>query len=332
MHTIARGPWGSPSLLDSFPYCIYARHSQGRLYPIPWESKWEVVRPFHERRKANTRKLQGDRRYRSEAVCQPIQAFQKARQCQRRNPNRWQEKRNPLRCEICHTVFPDRESAWAHLPCRVNERRVREGFVDFLERLRAVYRERRGISAIEAGELRKIVLASLSPEAYKNARQQRYFSPNSRLTDAENLRRFRTEWLAALLSHTRPGLFDPRLLSLSEWGTVRDVAERFLSAGEDGQRTIIPRLLDPDIPWRRIANIRGLSRKSDVGTEAAVRATLHLHGLDLAKELDRLRLPVKDYENWEALFNRNRKAFDNRVCRLRGKYHLNPVFPAPSSC
>ena len=175
------------------------------------------------------------------------------------------------------------------------------------------------------------MLASLSGEACKVACQRWYFSPHSHPPDAEDRRRFRAEWLAALLLYIRPRQFDPGPFSPGQWESLGKIAEGFLCAGDGRQRTVIRRLFDLTIPWREIATIGGATPEFIPQTDAAVLQTRHLHGFEMAEEWDRRSVPVKDAESWRALYRARPGVFYNRVSDLRQKYGVKVVRRLSSS-
>ncbi len=320
-------------LLDSFPWCIYARSSNGTLYAIPWDSHWRVngkgdlVLDVRRDRRVGQRRIVSKgslfRGVREERIIRKL----------RRDPSHSLEARQTFPCEVCGKIFENLVSLVAHSPCRANQTRVNLGFVDTLSGMRGRFKASSKFRDSDVDDLRKIMLASLSSKAYEEACKGCCFSPDSRLSDAWNLRRFRAEWFAALLSQIRLGLFDPRFLSMDDWESVSSIADCFLSVRrEDSERDIVRRLFDLNILWHDIAGRGNAPADFQDDTARAVRSTPHLHGYELACEWDRRGVPIeRPWKNWEDFCDRNRPAFDNRVSRLRAKYDIRPTFPPASS-
>jgi len=309
------------SLATNFPRCVFKWEKAGELQPVPWESESKRVRPFREQRTPNNRKLQGDRRYRTDASCQPLKTFQDVRRGQRRDPNRWQEKRNPCWCDICRKDFTvhDDEGAVelfasikalaAHLPCRVNPKLVCESLYDLI----ADCRLRGGPGSPEVEFLRNVVTASLDEKAILQVSKYGYFERGSGKEKEEDYQRYRTVWFLCFLALVRPAEINPKMPSGQDRDEARRIQGVFSEAPEGPQKKIIRQLFAPNIQLAEIAKTGKVPPPvpSDK-TIYAFAQTRHFKGRQRAEAMKTLgadhwfpKTPLQAYEDDPVQFSRD---------------------------
>jgi len=215
-------------VIQDFGQCIYERDKLGQLQRINYGSEWKQI--WREpRRGPIDRRLNLEKGRLNESACVPLR--DERREQRRKNAT---DRRDPRRltCGGCLKDFPDVPSMVEHLPCKANHELVRLGFWDFITGIK----KNGGPSNGETEKLRNVVGASLSEDAYRLACDDRLFVPQRSVSEAENFRAYRLEWLAALLSLIRPTQIDPDLLTRIERQELSRIAETLCRLPEGPQK------------------------------------------------------------------------------------------------
>ncbi len=298
------------TLFDIYTYCIYERNSDGQLRHLPWDSTWENVRSTVERRKAERRKTS-------------IAASEERRKC---------ERRDGLRCEVCRRRFPEPSELYAHLPCRANQKRVDLGFRDFIEGLA----DRRGASIGETEQLRKIIAASLSEDAYLKSCKEYLFPRWPERPGEENRKQYRMEWLASLLTLIRPNEINANALSRIDRQEISRIAETFVRLPDGPQKKIIRQLCSPSIALEETAKSGRLpARPISDKTRRAFVLTADLTGKRRADALTQLeadhwapRTPRETYDEDPERFSRDLYRLKSKIPRKPRRNRTTQSSPA----
>jgi hypothetical protein len=145
----------------------------------------------------------------------------------------------------------------AHLPCKASHELVRLGFWDFI----AGIAQNGGPSTGEIEKLRKVILASLSEDAYRLACGGHLFVPQRLVAKEEKLRAYRFAWLAALLSLIRTNEINLDLLTRIDREQISRIAETFIRLPDGPQRRIIRQLFALSIRLEEIGKMGKVPEK-----------------------------------------------------------------------
>lgn len=241
------------NLIKQFGECIFEWDGLGRLQRVNYTSEWKQTRR-DPRRGSIERRATPERRNLPESVCVPIRDERKE-QRRKNAPERRDLRR--LRCDFCRRDFPDVPSLVDHLPCKASHELVRLGFWDFI----AGVARNGGPSGGEAGRVRKIILASLSEDAYRLVCSDRLFEPQRLVSEEENLRTYRLTWVAALLTLIRPTQISLDLLTRTDREEFSRTAETFIHVPNGPQRKIIGQFFESSVRLEEIGKTGRVPKK-----------------------------------------------------------------------
>ncbi|MGI0013537.1 MAG: hypothetical protein ACREBU_08875 [Nitrososphaera sp.] len=292
-----------PAIVDVAGWGVYQRDSNGELERVHWESTWANKRFLVDRRKVERRRTAN------------------AATVERRKHDR----RNDLRCELCLQVFASRAGALAHLPCRANQGLKHLGFYDFIRGIA----ERGAPSIAEADQLRKIMAASLSEDAYAKSCAERLLPSFSGKRGEERRKQYRMEWLASLLAFIRPNEINPNMLSGTDGREISRIAETFVRLPDGPQRKIIRQLFPSTIALEEIGKSGRLpARPISDKTRQALMETTDLTGKRRADALTHLeadywspKTPREAYDEDPVAFSRDLYRLKSSVIKKRRSFH-----------
>jgi hypothetical protein len=307
------------NLIQQFGECIFERDKLGLLQRVKYSSEWKHIRQ-DPRRGSFEHRTTPEKRKLPESVCVPIREKRKE-QRRKNSPERRDLRR--LRCDYCRKDFPDVPSLVDHLPCKASHELVRLGFWDFI----AGIARNGGPSTGEAERVRKIILASLSEDAYRLACRDRLFEPQRLVTEEENLRAYRLAWLAALLFLIRPTEINLDPLTRIDREQIFRIAETFIRVPDGPQRKIVGQFFGLSIRLEEIGKtgrvpekpISGKTRTAFVQTEGTrgqrrARAMTTL-GADYWSPLTALQA----YQADDVRFSRDLYKLKSRIRRMTKK-------------
>lgn len=227
-HTVRRRTLTSSTLFHRFPCSLFRWNDEQKkeLEPVPWESEWERISRFVERRGIE----KGDRRHWK--LREEFFSLLK-------DDERTGLRRNPLRCELCRQTFPNPFELGAHLPCRANSKMIREGLTDRIQKIKL----RRGtLHSEETRDFCGILEASISQTLFERVRAHGDFRCKLESTTEENFARFRNEQFLWFVARIRPELVDAENPTFNQRQQVARIQRRFVRSDSQRQKQIIVEL------------------------------------------------------------------------------------------
>jgi hypothetical protein len=306
-------------LLENFGLCIF-EWDTGQLKRVQYDSEWKQIRR-EQRRGPIDRRVDPERRRLDESVCVPIRDEKKEQR--RKNLKKRRDERR-LTCEHCRKDFPDVPSMVEHLPCKASHELVHQGFWDFINGIA----QNGGPSKGEAERVGRIILASLSGDAYRLACSDRIFLPQRFLTDEEKLRDYRLAWLAAFLSLVRPGQIRLDLLTRTDCEEISRIAATFVRVPDGPRRKMVAQLFFRSMRLEEIGKTGRIPEKpiSDK-TRTAFLETEGRRGQQRAKAMTFLGAdywspltPLQAYESDPEKFSRDLYDLKSRSSRKSRKF------------
>ena len=309
------GPEMQLSPDGNFGQCIFERDKRGQLQRIKYSSEWKQTRK-DPRRGPIDRRINPERRSLNAAVWEPIR---NARKEQRRKNAPERRNLRRLTCEGCLKDFPDVPSLVEHLPCSASHELVLLGFWDFIARIK----KNGGPSSGEIEKLRNVLFSSLSEDAYRIACAEDIFVPLRNVSEQENLRAYRVEWLAALLYLIRPNQINFGFVGRIDREEISRITETFNRVPEGPQKKIIRQLFVSSIKLEEIGKTGRVPAKPISGkTRTAILETEGIRGQRRARAMTTLGAdywspltPLQAYQMDATGFSRDLYTLGHRIHR-----------------